>query len=106
MVWYAVRSFYRFDPRDDEGDGIFEERVVIFQAEDIDAVMAMAEQEADEYADTVGAESLDRFQSFVLADEPGQGAEVFSLMRDSDLDPSAYLDRFFDTGDERHDGIE
>ncbi len=106
MVWYAVRSFYRFDPPDGEGQGVYEERVVIFDADDVDAVMAMAEQEADEYADTVGAESLDCFQSFVLADQPGQGAEVFSLMRNSDLDASAYLDRFFDTGDERQDRIE
>ncbi|MGH2943305.1 MAG: hypothetical protein ACRDLN_11105 [Solirubrobacteraceae bacterium] len=29
------------------------------------------------------------------------GAEVFSLMRDSVLEPADYVDRFFDTGDER-----
>ena len=28
------------------------------------------------------------------------GAEIFSLMRDSDLDPEDYLDTFFDTGEE------
>jgi len=29
------------------------------------------------------------------------GAEVFSLLRESDLEPDAYLDAFFDTGTER-----
>lgn len=60
--------------------------------------------------------ALDLFQVYRLADDaPGeaepltfpvnnkafsavQGAEVFSLIRESDLDPSEYLDRFFDTG--------
>ena len=32
---------------------------------------------------------------------PRAGAEVFSLMRDSPLDPRAYLDRHFETGSER-----
>jgi hypothetical protein len=36
-----------------------------------------------------------------MVDEPEHAAEVFSLMRDSDLATDAYLDRFFDTGDER-----
>jgi hypothetical protein len=32
--------------------------------------------------------------------EPADGAEIFSLMRDSDLAPEDYLDSFFDTGTE------
>ncbi|SCG64273.1 hypothetical protein GA0070213_10871 [Micromonospora humi] len=36
-----------------------------------------------------------------MFDEWGHGAEVYSLMRDSDLPAGAYLTRFFDTGDER-----
>ena len=39
-------------------------------------------------------------QAYELTGEPGIGAEIFSLIRDSRLDPDAYLDRFFDTGDE------
>jgi pentatricopeptide repeat protein len=40
-------------------------------------------------------------QGYAMVDEPEHAAEVFSLMRDSDLATDAYLDRFFDTGDER-----
>jgi hypothetical protein len=36
-----------------------------------------------------------------LFGEPVDGAEVFSLMRDSQLAPAEYLDAFFDTGSER-----
>ena len=32
---------------------------------------------------------------------PSEAAEVFSLMRDSNLEPDAYVDRFFNTGRER-----
>ena len=31
---------------------------------------------------------------------------MFSLLRTSDLPPDDYLDRFFDTGDERQDALE
>ena len=41
-----------------------------------------------------------------LADETiGHGAELFSLLRESDLEPKEYLDAFFDTGDERQGEI-
>ena len=36
-----------------------------------------------------------------LFDAPADGAEVFLLMRMSALQPSAYLDAYFDTGEER-----
>ncbi|ABS03669.1 hypothetical protein [Kineococcus radiotolerans] len=42
-------------------------------------------------------EHLGLTQAYALPDEPGDGAEVFSLMRTSDLPPTVYLDRFFDT---------
>lgn len=53
-----------------------------------------------------GAEALDLYQGYWLFDEVNlipQGTEVFSLLRDSDLEPSEYLDTFFDTGCE-HQG--
>ncbi|MCU1601431.1 MAG: hypothetical protein JWO22_2140, partial [Frankiales bacterium] len=46
-------------------------------------------------------EYLELAQAFELFDDPGHGAEVFSLMRTSRLEPDAYLDTFFDTGTER-----
>lgn len=38
-------------------------------------------------------------QSYALSDNPAQdGAEVFSLIRDSNLDAESYIDTFYDTG--------
>jgi hypothetical protein len=40
-----------------------------------------------------------------LGEHPAHGAEVFSLMRDSELAPDDYIDRFFDTGQERQASV-
>ena len=64
--------------------------------------------EAREYAATI-PEAPDTYlglaQAYRLVDEPGHGAEVFSLIRRSDLPGDDYLNAFFDTGAEyeRHD---
>lgn len=48
------------------------------------------------------AEYLGLAQAFRLFDaQVGHGMEIFSPARDSPLEPSAYLDAFFDTGTER-----
>ena len=61
----------------------------------------MAEAEAGEYAADVAGEYLGLAQVYSMCDEPAHGAELFSLLRDSRLAPAAYLDAFFDAGDER-----
>lgn len=79
----------------------YEERVTLWNAESFEEATDWAEEEAKEYAGDDGDRYLGVAQSFVLAGEPTHGAEVFSLMRDSDLGPDAYLTRFFNTGQER-----
>ncbi|WP_223246608.1 DUF4288 domain-containing protein [Curtobacterium sp. ER1/6] len=79
--------------------------MVIVRADDFALAIARAEDEAARYAVDVDAEYLGLAQAFALVDDPGDGAEVFSLMRDSDLPPDEYLDAFFDTGDERQGGV-
>ena len=63
-----------------------------------------AEAEAQTYAAAI-PEEPDRYlglaQAFALFDAPGDGAEVFSLLRESRLAAEDYLDAFFDTGSER-----
>ena len=69
----------------------------------LDDAIELAEKEAAEYA-AEGEEFLGLSQGFWLFDDlalPQQGIEVFSLLRESDLEPKAYLDAFFDTGFER-----
>ena len=101
MAWFSVRSHYRFVGLDD-GRDVFEERVVLFEARDDEDAVAMADQEAAEYAERVGpCEVLPLLQSYALVDEPQSGAEIYSLMRTSDLEPDSYVNHFFDTGEER-----
>ena len=46
---------------------------------------------------------MDLAQAFHLAVEGSvdEGDEIFSLMRESTLEPSAYIDRYLDTGNEQ-----
>jgi hypothetical protein len=93
--WFAVRCIFEF------AEGVFEERLTIWQASGFDDAIARAEREAASYSVESGVRYLELAQAFKLADHLGEGAEVFSLLRDSDLAPQAYLARFFDTGTER-----
>jgi hypothetical protein len=68
-----------------------------------DAAIERAEQEALEYAaaiDDAPYEYLGFAQAYQIFDVPENGAEVFSLIRDSPLSPDDYLSTYFDTGTE------
>jgi hypothetical protein len=101
--WYAVRCVFASAPGDD-GVTTYEERITLWRADDGHAAIALAEAEAVAYAGEIEEAQvtyLGLAQAFHLFDEPGEGAEVFSLMRESTLDHDDYLDEFFDTGEER-----
>ncbi len=93
-AWYAVRCLFKIEP------STYEERITIWLAKSPEEAIDKAEGEAIEYADEL-EEYLGFAQSFHLFNDPTDGSEVFSLMRDSDLDPDQYIARFFDTGGER-----
>jgi hypothetical protein len=101
--WYGVRCIYRWDR-----GGCYEERVTLWRAGSIDEAIELAEAEAEAYAQ--GLEDYPRTyvglaQAYQLSDVPGHGAEVFSLLRDSELDADAYLSSFFDTGREHEQRV-
>lgn len=74
----------------------------MWKATTLDEGIKLAEEEAVEYAETVGVEFIEFSQAYLLADDPrDSGAEVFSLIRDSDLPPKEYAARYFSTGAER-----
>ena len=111
--WYSVRCVFRaqtstsWGPSDlAAGESAYEERITLWRAESADGAIERAEAEAHEYASRLEAEYLGIAQSFRLEDEPGEGAEVFSLIRRSTLAGDPYLDTFFDTGDEFQQGDE
>jgi hypothetical protein len=96
MAWYSVRCVFRHDP-----DGPYEERITIWNADGFDDAIKQAELDAAEYADDLQCRYLGLAQAYAMANEPLAGAEVFSLMRDSELTPAVYLNTFFDTSAER-----
>ncbi|WP_431883408.1 hypothetical protein [Micromonospora gifhornensis] len=103
--WFCVRCVFRSGG--DSASRMYEERLTLWRAEGFDEAIALAEGEALGYAaEQPGMEFVGLAQAYRLFDEPGHGAEVFSLVRVSELDPPAYLTRFFDTGEEKQGHID
>jgi hypothetical protein len=105
--WYSVRCVFGAQTNDPwgppdlaAGQSVYEERITLWRARSADEAIEQAEEEARAYAAGIDVDYLGIAQSSQLSDEPGEGAEVFSLVRTSALDPDPYLDTFFDTGDE------
>ncbi|MGW4379577.1 hypothetical protein [Kitasatospora sp. NPDC004531] len=104
MNWYGVRCVFKWTAT--EGPS-YEERITLWRASSAEDAIARAEAEAETYAAENSVEYLGFAQSYRMvegdgaADAPGVGTEVFSLLRDSPLEPDAYLDAYFDSGTER-----
>lgn len=95
--WFGVRCVFRWSQ-----PPTYEERITLWQASSLDDAIARAEHEAAGYATRLGSEYLEIAQAYWIGpNRPDEGSEVFSLMRDSDLEPDDYLDTFYDTGQER-----
>jgi hypothetical protein len=99
--WFAVRCLFRHEAPDGAPNPLYEERITLWRAASFDEAIALAESDAAEYATNVEADYLGLAQAYWTDDEPRHGAELFSLMRSSDLPASEYLNRYFDDGNER-----
>ena len=102
--WYSAKTIYKHTTFEDGlAKTVFEERVVIFRATDFDDTIAKAEAEARQYCRaTTGAEYLGFVDVYHVGDEGIEsGAEVYSLVRDSNLSNRDYIDHFYDAGMER-----
>jgi len=104
MPSFSVRCVFRWKPRADQRrKHLYEERITLWVANDIDEAIALAEKEAREYA-ADGDDYLGFCQAYALVESVEKsGVEVFSLLRQSDLEPKEYVDAFFATGEE-HEG--
>src|SRR5579885_754314 len=105
--WYSVRCVFRasanhaWGPIDTSpGENAYEERITLWRASSAEHAIERAKTDARQYAADIEVEYVGLAQSYRLADEPCDGAEVFSLCRKSALDTGPYLDAFFDTGGE------
>ncbi|WP_405993264.1 hypothetical protein [Streptomyces sp. NBC_00986] len=100
--WYGVRCVFRHREL-----GVYEERLTLWRATSLGEAISRGELEAHEYcADLDGVEYADFAEAYRMFDEPGEGAEVFSLMRESGLPADEYVGRFFATGAERAERAE
>lgn len=102
MEWYAVRTVYEHTDLRSGHDRLYEERIILVRAADGNDAIAKAEEEAASYErDLDGVEFLEFAQTYGPLDgEPGEGVEIFSLMRRSRMAPDPYVTRFFDSGRE------
>jgi hypothetical protein len=100
ISWFAVRRVFRFH------ETTYEERVTVWRAASFEEADRLAEAEAVEYAELAQAHLLAFSQLYRAGETPKEGSEVFSLLRDSDLEPDDYLDHFFNDGEERQGTLE
>lgn len=102
LNWYGVRCVFYHADNDAPVSALYEERVTVWKAETFEGAIADAESEAGQYAAQLSIKYLGLAQAYKLpVGVISSGTEVFSLIRESGLDPMSYLDRFFDTGTER-----
>lgn len=95
LQWYSVRCHFRVD------EGHYEERITVWQAVGFDEAINLAEAEAESYPDGDYLGSCDCFHLPDAGMQASQGAEIYSLVRASNLEPDTYLRTFFFTGSER-----
>ena len=102
---FSVKCVFRLEPSsDDDCKHLYEERITVWRAASAEEAIELAEQEAEKYV--ASWENPGKYIGYCMAYatyEPRfrKGMEVFSLIRESNLSPSKYLDRFYDTGKER-----
>ena len=102
MESFSVRCIFKWSLRADQAcKYLYEERITLWKAESIDQAIEFAEKEASEYSDEF-CEFLGFSQGYAMYNSVQEnGIEVFSLLRESDLEPELYLSSFFDSGLER-----
>jgi hypothetical protein len=106
--WYAVRCVFGevgSETVDEQRDWTYEERITLWTADSFDAALSSAEAEAGQYASASEVTYLGFAQVFQLSGPVTEGAEVFSVLRSSNLGPNEYLEHFFEAGLE-HERIE
>ncbi|CAN5727990.1 hypothetical protein BH23PLA1_BH23PLA1_17660 [soil metagenome] len=100
--WYSARCVFRQTGfRTGSDAAVYEERIVLLRADSFESATRKAEQEAGAYT-SESVEDLGFVDVYHLCEAVvGDGSEVFSLMRTSEIGPEEYNTRFFDTGSER-----
>lgn len=102
MPSFSVRCLFRWLDTPAADPHTYEERITLWSARDMDESIALAEAEARSYAAESECEYLGYCQAYAMVAQVSASAvEVFSLLRDSPLAPTEYINTFFATGTER-----
>jgi hypothetical protein len=102
--WFSAKTVCKHQVVEDGAlKTVFEERVVLIRAADFSEATTKGEEEVQEYC----RNHPDAFYTgyiviyWLHADRVRHGTEIFSLLRESSLADGAYLNRFYDDGNER-----
>ena len=106
--WYAARCLFRHGALKGTArrKHVYEERIVLVRAGSDREAIRLAERDARKYAGQDAATTyLNYVETYHLFETSIRtGAEVFSLLRSSNLSGSRFLSRYYDDGSEhRHD---
>ena len=101
MSWYSARCIIELKIDSAGHKHLYEERVTVWECASFDKAIELAELDAEGYANDAPGRYVGLCQVYEMADKLQHGAEVFSLIRGSDLDCSDYLNSYFDDGNER-----
>jgi len=101
--WFGAKCIFLHTRSQRPTERLFEERVILVRASGFDEAIQKAEEEAKGYCQDLEDCSYTGFMSVfhIYGEEIGDGSEIYSLMRSSDLSVKEYLDHFYDTGAER-----
>lgn len=106
MESFSVRCIFKWVSKADQVlKYLYEERITLWQAESLEQAIELAENEALEYSDE-SCEFLGLSQGYAMFElVQANGIEVFSLLRESNLEPELYLKSFFESGSERQGNV-
>jgi hypothetical protein len=101
--WYAVKCLFHHPGRKaDDEEYLYEERITLWKANSFEEAHKLAEEEAKQYAADDNCVFIKSTDSFHLFDEEiKEGVEIYSTMRGSNMQPSAYFKTFCVTARDR-----
>ena len=95
MAWYSIRAIYDHGPEPD-AVRLYEERTLLFRADDIEAALTLAERESQQYLKfNPTFERVGEWAAFGVAanDDRLAGTEVWSALSRSSLTGHQYYEQ-------------
>lgn len=97
MQWFAVRTIFRHE-QIAKGKGVFEEKIIVYRAADVDAALEMAKRDTTQYLDlNKGFVKTGKYEVFMLGHNESDlnGHEVWSHLSEGPFDTDQfYRDKY------------